>query len=184
MKSLFIIIVIIASLYLVFQQKGFEKISHFFPQQQIENEAQVLLTAVNKTVTSNVNKELTLQLTKFKEELTAQKNARIDDLARQVSTLEQKLDEQQIMQQPLLTSEVDNLVVKSSVVESSTVNSSPIVNSVTSFPIEAEFAKMQFAGGEPLSAAQINKQQTIKRQASLQDIAERMNKTSLHALTQ
>ena len=172
MKILFIITVIIAAIYLFIQQKGLEKISQYLPSQQIEQNAQTLLSTINQQVTNKVNKELTAQLEQFKKELLTQKDARIEALAKKVVDLESKLDEQQ-----------KQYVATQALSDSSTLT--------TEFPREPEFAKVQYltnkqsieSGTAIVAGAHSAKQTAIKRQANLQDIADRMNKTSLLALT-
>ncbi|WP_057831420.1 hypothetical protein [Colwellia sp. TT2012] len=168
MKILFTITVLIAGIYLFIQQKGLEKLNKFLPQHQIEQATETLL--------ANVSKNVDQQLEQFKNKVLNKKDERINELENQLQNLQTQFlakagkEKTQLIQQkerpqdfpPEQTfSATQYLAAESSMHLPSTL-SSP-----TAQPSDKEFYK----------------QRAIKRQANLQDIAERMNKTSLLALT-
>ena len=182
MKTLFAVTVLIAGIYLFIQQSGLEKLKQYLPQNQIEQNAESLLVKVSQNVSATVNKSVDQKIVQLKHEILALKSKKISALEKQLARLE----------------------AKHMAKEDSEINTA----SLQKFETEQTFATAQFVGDKTLTANAIpphsmdnnltdtssigtssinnnsEKQKAIKRQANLQDIADRMNKTSLLALTQ
>jgi len=185
MKILFSIAVLVAVIYLFMPQNAVEKLSSFLPKQQIEQAAETVLSDVDQ------------RLEQFKSELLIKQNNRITNLENQLATLQEQFDVQEdkinlaIMQnkeQVLLTKQLtvqtQNIASETILTETTTepqllasANSHIESNTSTKINTDTEIDNTDIA--VEVSA----KQQAIKRQAYLQDLAERMNRTSLHALT-
>lgn len=181
MKILFAITVFAAGIYLFIQQEGLDKISQYLPQYQIKQNAEQLLADVNKRVSKSVDENVDEKIKQFKVELLAKKELRINELEKQVANLQTQFSSYQSQQ-----------------VNAKKVSESQLHNAMTNAPqdflTEPTFAPTQYLSSEQpatelsesISAGIIKanpKQKAIKRQANLQDIADRMNKTSLLALT-
>jgi len=181
MKILFALTVFTASIYLFIQQKGLEKLSQYLPQHQIEQNAETLLASVNQNVSENINHSLDEKLKQFKIKLANQKEHRINELEKQLADLQGKFDKRE--------SQVTNINHENTSQENIPLNET-IEPTQQNFSSEPAFAKTQYlSGGSSTTETSMNfdnseKQKVIRRQANLQDIAERMNKTSLLALTQ
>lgn len=189
MKTLFTITVLIAGIYLFIQQEGFDKLSKYLPQYQIDKSAETLLTSVNKNVDTQVDKKVAQKFEQLKKSLLTEKNARIntlekklEDLQAQFTTQQSPHKNQQLSQNLPISLQKDNVVQEK--VPSLKLDASTTQN----FPSEPALAKTQYLTDKlhvtaPLEEKNTTKQKAIKRQANLQDIAARMNKTSLLALT-
>jgi hypothetical protein len=165
MKILFTIIVLIAGVYLILPKDEFKKLAQYLPQNQIEQAAETVLSDVDK------------KLEQFKTKLSMDKNSRISQLEQQLATLQTQIVAQQ---------EKDKLA--------DIQDNEPTIQQL---PVEQPLAQNQYATDKPLSInpkklaanntdlsiKESDKQRAIKRQAYLQDLVERMNKTSLLTLT-
>lgn len=165
MKFLFAIIVIIASVYLILPKDELKKLALFLPQNQIEQAAETVLSDVDK------------KLEQFKVKLLMNKDSRISHLEKQLATLQTQFAAQEEK-------------YKSAEVKYNE-------QAIQQLPVEQSLAQNQYTPSEPLStdpkelvannidlsSKESDKQRAIKRQAYLQDLVERMNKTSLLTLT-
>ncbi len=165
MKILFAIIVLIAGVYLIFPKDELKKLAQFLPQHQIEQAAETVLSDVDQ------------KLEQFKAKLLLDKDSRISQLEKQLTTLQAQFVAQEEKYK------LANIQ-----------NNEPAHQRL---PVEQPFAQVQYATTEPLSTPpkqlvannidssikETDKQRAIKRQAYLQDLVERMNKTSLLTLT-
>ncbi|MCJ8293948.1 MAG: hypothetical protein MJK15_06030 [Colwellia sp.] len=165
MKVLFAIIVLIASAYLILPKDALNKLTLFLPQNQIEKAAETVLSDVDK------------KLEQFKIELSSKKDIRIKKLEDQLTTLKTQFIAQE---KKFYLAEIQR-------------NEQVLQQ----FPVEKTPAKNQYAAAEALTThpkqpltdnidnviEETDKQRTIKRQAYLQDLVDRMNKTSLLTLT-
>jgi len=154
MKILFTLIVLIASLYLLVPKVELQKLTLFLPQNQIEQAAETVLSDVDK------------KLEQFKTKLLMNKDSRITQLEKQLATLQDKLVAQE-EQYKLADSQNNEQAQQYLLVEQ------PLLTN----------AKEPFVNNTNLSIEESDKQRAIKRQAYLQDLVERMNKTSLLTLT-
>jgi hypothetical protein len=160
MKILFIVTVIIASSYLFIQQDGLEKLNQYLPQYKIEQSAAALLTTVDESVDQ--------KLERFKTELLNKKDHRINELEKQLVSLQAKFTAKTEQEN------TQRMLVEQNIAQTQYINND-------SLPISGYEKK---EASEEAVIANSSKQKAIKRQANLQDIADRMNKTSLLALTQ
>jgi len=206
MKALFGITVLIAGIYLFIQQEGFDKLKTYLPQHQIDKSAETLLASVNQNVTKNVtntvtksiNQSVDQKLEQFKKTLLTEKDEQINALEKQLASLQAQFAEKATQQAGSALAKV--------ALEKTAQESAPAlqVNEHNSqdFPSEPAFAKTQYLNSgssatnlamatssasnideKETSKQDVIRQKAIKRQANLQDIAARMNKTSLLALT-
>jgi len=190
MKTLFAVTVFIAGIYLFIQQEGLEKLKQYLPNNDVEHSAELLLANVNKHVSKKVNLNVEQKLEQFKSSMLTAKDERIDALEKQLASLQTQLTKNTNVQ----TNTETNNTEESGIEQIKSIS--------TSFPKESVFAKTQYLTGDSsatdLSFAQtptINianksmanknteKEKAMKRQANLQDIAARMHKTSLLALS-
>jgi len=176
MKILFTITVIAAGIYLFIQQQGLDKLSQYLPQHQIEQNAERLITDVSQQVHKTVSQEVDEKIKLFKSELINKKDERINELEQQLTRLQMQFTA--LESQKHKTDEVNQASHQDSVSQQQV------------FLTEPAFAQTQYLSGEgkansflPKVEIATDKQKAIKRQANLQDIADRMNKTSLLALT-
>jgi hypothetical protein len=198
MRALFTITVLIAGIYLFVQQEDFDKLSQYLPQNKIDKNAETLLTQINKSVdkkvSENVDKSVAQKLEQFKRTLSTEKDRRINALEEKLASLQAQLTDK--------ASQQSDITQKAPAMQSLNSNATNVADQLVTdnFPSEPAFAKTQYlAGGSSVTNAsltaslenstaniehkEVNKQKIIKRQANLQDIATRMNKTSLLALT-
>ncbi len=180
MKVLFTIMVLIAGIYLILPKEHLEKLALFLPKNQIEKAAQVVLTDVDK------------KLEIFKAEHLLQKNSRINKLEKQLAKLQAqviaqdekyKLSEIKHNEQVLqwLAAE-KRLTVEKTLAQNEYASAEPsfthakqlVANKVELSPKQTDIV---------LLAKPTDKEKAVKRQAYLQDLVERMNKTSLLTLT-
>jgi len=190
MKTLFAVTVFIAGIYLFIQQEGLEKLKQYLPNNDVEHSAELLLANVNKHVSKKVNLNVEQKLEQFKSSMLTAKDERIDALEKQLASLQTQLTKNTNVQ----TNTETNNTEESGIEQIKSIS--------TSLPKESVFAKTQYLTGDSsatdLSFAQtptINianksmanknteKEKAMKRQANLQDIAARMHKTSLLALS-
>ena len=176
MKALFALTVLIAGFYLFMQQEGLERLKQYLPQTSIEQNAQSLLTSVNNNVSKKVNDSVDKKLAQFKSSLLAEKDNRINALEKQLVSLQTQFKNKESMQTKITKQAPSSVKPTLAIPKSETQD----------FPIEPAFAKTQYLTGEsPVNEKNnLDKKSAMKRQANLQDIAARMNKTSLLALTQ
>ncbi len=188
MKTLFAVTVFVAGIYLFIQQEGLEKLKQYLPQNNIEQSAEKLLANVNQSVNKNVNQHVDEKLEQFKNVLLTEKDTRIDALEKKLLALQSQFNKQVSQQANIEHKKIAQEKAK----QIKQSEPTPI-----HFPAEPVFAKTQYLAGESSAAdlsftsnsiinieeANTPKQKAIKRQANLQDIAARMNKTSLLALS-
>jgi len=169
MKILFAIVVIIAGVYLILPKNEFKKLALFLPQNQMEQAAERVLNDVDQ------------KLEQFKAKLLMSKDTRISQLEKQLVTLQTEFVAQQ---EKYKIAEIQ-------------YNKQSQQLPVEQLPVEQLLAQNQYATKEALSThpkpivannndfsiKESDKQRAIKRQAYLQDLVERMNKTSLLTLT-
>jgi predicted RNA-binding protein Jag len=154
MKILFTLIVLIASVYLLAPKDVLQKLTLFLPQNQIEQAAETVLSDVDK------------KLEQFKAKLLGSKDSRITQLEKQLSTLQAQLVAQE--EKYKLADSQNNEQAQQPL---------PVAQ-----PLLTQ-AKALVTDNTNLSIEESDKQRAIKRQAYLQDLVERMNKTSLLTLT-
>jgi predicted RNA-binding protein Jag len=154
MKILFTLIVLIASVYLLAPKDVLQKLTLFLPQNQIEQAAETVLSDVDK------------KLEQFKAKLLGSKDSRITQLEKQLSTLQAQLVAQE--EKYKLADSQNNEKAQQPL---------PVAQ-----PLLTQ-AKALVTNNTNLSIEESDKQRAIKRQAYLQDLVERMNKTSLLTLT-
>ena len=161
MKTLFAITVLIAGIYLFIQQKGLDKLNEFLPKYQIEQATETLL--------ANISKNVDQKLEQFKNKVLNKKDERINELEKQLKHLQAQFiakEEKEKIQLQDFPPEHAFAATQYPAAESS-IHLPSTLSSPTAKPTDKDF----------------HKQRAIKRQSNLQDIAERMNKTSLLALT-
>jgi predicted RNA-binding protein Jag len=154
MKILFTLIVLIASVYLLAPKDVLQKLTLFLPQNQIEQAAETVLSDVDK------------KLEQFKAKLLGSKDSRITQLEKQLATLQAQLVAQE--EKYKLADSQNNEQAQQPL---------PVAQ-----PLLTQ-AKALVTNNTNLSIEESDKQRAIKRQAYLQDLVERMNKTSLLTLT-
>lgn len=154
MKILFTLIVLIASVYLLAPKDVLQKLTLFLPQNQIEQAAETVLSDVDK------------KLEQFKAKLLGSKDSRITQLEKQLATLQAQLVAQE--EKYKLADSQNNEQAQQPL---------PVAQ-----PLLTQ-AKALVTDNTNLSIEESDKQRAIKRQAYLQDLVERMNKTSLLTLT-
>lgn len=159
MKILFAIVVLIAASYLILPKDKLKELSLFLPKNQIEQAADTLLTDVDQ------------KLEQFKIKLLMNKDTRITQLEKQLATLQAQFIAQE--EKIKLTS----IQSKEQAAQPLPVKHLPVKNSLSTPP------KQLTASNIDLSIKESDKQRAINRQAYLQDLVERMNKTSLLTLT-
>jgi len=177
MKILFSIAVLVAVIYLFLPQNSLEKLSSFMPKQQIEQAAETVLNDVDQ------------RLEQFKSELLIKQNNRITSLEQQLSTLQEQFDVQEDkINLAIMQNKEQVLLTKQLTVQTQKIASETILTETTTEPQLLASASTKINTDTEIDNTDIAvevsaKQQAIKRQAYLQDLAERMNRTSLHALT-
>jgi predicted RNA-binding protein Jag len=154
MKILFTLIVLIASVYLLAPKDVLQKLTLFLPQNQIEQAAETVLSDVDK------------KLEQFKAKLLGSKDSRITQLEKQLATLQAQLVAQE--EKYKLADSQNNEKAQQPL---------PVAQLLLTQ------AKALVTNNTNLSIEESDKQRAIKRQAYLQDLVERMNKTSLLTLT-
>jgi predicted RNA-binding protein Jag len=154
MKILFTLIVLIASVYLLVPKDELQKLTLFLPQNQIEQAAETVLSDVDK------------KLEQFKAKLLGSKDSRITQLEKQLARLQAQLVAQE--EKYKLADSQNNEQAQQPL---------PVAQ-----PLLTQ-AKALVTNNTKLSIEESDKQRAIKRQAYLQDLVERMNKTSLLTLT-
>lgn len=159
MKILFAIVVLIAASYLILPKDKLKELSLFLPKNQIEQAADTLLTDVDQ------------KLEQFKIKLLMNKDTRITQLEKQLATLQAQL----IAQEEKI--KLASIQSKDQAAQPLPVKSLPVKESLSTPP------KQLTASNIDLSIKESDKQRAINRQAYLQDLVERMNKTSLLTLT-
>jgi hypothetical protein len=166
MKTLFSIAVLVAVIYLFLPKDALEKLSTFMPKQQIEQAAETVLSDVDQ------------RLEQFKSELLIKQNNRITKLEEQITNLQDKLHTQaEQIKLAVIENKEQALLAKQSTEQTQNVASEIISTETTTEP------QLLASASTDIAVEESAKQQAIKRQAYLQDLAERMNRTSLHALT-
>ncbi|MFT7005660.1 MAG: mevalonate kinase [Colwellia sp.] len=154
MKILFTLIVLMASVYLLVPKDELQKLTLFLPQNQIEQAAETVLSDVDK------------KLEQFKAKLLSNKDSRITQLETQLATLQAQLVAQE--EKYKLADSQNNEQAQQEL---------PVAQPLLTH------AKALVTNDTKLSIQESDKQRAIKRQAYLQDLVERMNKTSLLTLT-
>ena len=191
MKTLFAITVLIAGIYLFVQQEGLDKLSQYLPQNQIDKSAETLLTNVNQNVAKQVDKQVDEKIELFKSSLLIEKNTQINTLEKKIEDLQAQfitLQSQQLSKNALLknTEQEETHALKSDESPEQHFTSEPALAETQYLTDESSITALLpvTISTERSEEKKTIKQQAIKRQANLQDIAERMNQTSLLALTQ
>lgn len=159
MKILFAIAVLIAASYLILPKDKLKELSLFLPKNQIEQAADTLLTDVDQ------------KLEQFKIKLLMNKDTRITQLEKQLATLQAQF----IAQKEKI--KLASIQLKEQAAQPLPVKYLPVKESLSTPP------KQLTASNIDLSIKESDKQRAINRQAYLQDLVERMNKTSLLTLT-
>ena len=165
MKALFIMLVLMAVAYLLVPKSAVDS----------EQAASALLANVDE------------KLDKFRQGLIAKQEQRIDELTKKISELENKIDANELFvskrNRDKEKSVSDDNVTTSSFNHNSTLVHAPALKP-DGFSVEQSFDHSnEYINGESNEVVQIQKKQRINRQASLQTIADRMNRTSLLAIT-
>jgi len=171
MKTIFSLAVLIAVIYLFLPQNTLEKLSAFMPKQQIEQAAEAVLSDVD------------LKLEQFKSKLLITQNNRITDLEKQLASLQEQLQIQADKIALVTTRKKEQIVfTKQTTMQTPPITGEMISANTATVPKFITIASTEIEGNE-IALEKSAKQQAINRQAYLQDLAERMNKTSLHTLT-
>jgi hypothetical protein len=177
MKILFTIVVLIAGVYLILPKDELKKLSSFLPQNQIEQAAGVVLSDVDQ------------KLEQFKVKFLVDKNSRISELEKKLTTLQtQLITQKEQLAELQINKQVYEQASKQFPVEYSLVEQSPTPQvlaqnqTVIEEPLST-YSKKVVTKNSDHSIKESDKQEAIKRQAYLQDLVERMNKTSLITLT-
>ena len=165
MKILFTLVVLIAGVYLILPKDQLKKLALFLPQNQIEQAAETVLSDVDQ------------KLEQFKTKHLMNKDSRISQLEKQLATLQAqfvaqeekyKLADIEHKAQALQLLSAEKLLAKNQYVSAEPLSTQP---------------KQPVANHIDSSIKETDKQRAIKRQAYLQDLVARMNKTSLLTLT-
>jgi hypothetical protein len=187
MKILFIATVLMAAGYLFLPSD----LTQLLPQTKIEQTAETLLIKVDQ------------KLDHLKNEISAEQQQKIDQLTQNVATLTKKLHEQTV---ELKKVNEQNVLLAQHKSKDQNQNDNEVNTATAEFTIDQQdYAQTQYLAknnaigkshaetshvkisrdnANPISANTLtNKQLRITRQAKLQDIADRMNNTSLMALT-
>jgi hypothetical protein len=191
MKTLFILIVISASVYLLLPEKSVANIfnsltdnfSKHLPQTKIENAAEKLLAQVDN------------KLKIFEKSIDTAQKTKISALENEILALKkaQKVTINKHLEQGInvKSENKDDRLAKSSqsgsrvVVADSNVKVSPM-NKIINEPKDTQrkaAIEQKALSAQKIMTAKNEKKWQLQRQASLQDIAQRMNETSLQALT-
>jgi len=179
MKTLFILIVLIAIAYLAMPPVTIDKFKTYLPQQKIEQAAQSLLTNVDT------------KLNDFKQTLSKRQENRISVLEEKIALLERKISPNNTSLHTLAQSKkksANNTV--SSPMEQLALNARKIENTEQLGNSHNYDELLSKANAKTALAANVLVKNTaesnkisMNRQTLLQELAERMNKASLHALT-
>ena len=174
MKTLFIVLVLMAAAYLLVPKSTFDSMSKLLPSQKIEQAASTLL--------SNVDKKLEA----FKQNLTAEREQQVSNLENKIAQLEQKVAAMESLQPD--DNEGEKAANKNEMLNTSTsidinLADKPALQFDENVAIQASERLQPYENNEPIETTQIDNEKIINRKAALQDIAERMNRTSLMALT-
>lgn len=211
MKILFTLTVIIAGVYLFIQQEGIDKLSQYLPQHQIDKSAETLLANVNKNVNEQVEKNVEEKFEQYKNTIISEKNEHIQILEKKLEALQTQFSAAQLSATQLSAAQLQpsskiaeqeraeqEKTASLTFDQSTSDESAPNKATIQKLSSEPKLAKTQYLSGESsvytdtskhntnkhnANKHSANKQKAIKRQANLQDIAARMNKTSLLALT-
>lgn len=174
MKTLFIILVLMAAAYLLVPKSTFDSMSTFLPSQKIEQAAKALL--------SNVDEKLDV----FKQNLTAEHEQQLSDFENKIAQLEKKVAAMELLQsvddkgeEVLSENEMPTAVAS---LDTTLAHKPELQSDINAIEKTSKVSSL-YKTDEPIVRKEANKAQIINRQASLQDIAERMNRTSLMALT-
>lgn len=168
MKILFTIAVLIAGVYLFLPQSELKKLALFLPQNQIKQAAETVLSDVDQ------------KLEQFKVKLLLNKDSRINELEKQIASLQKKINLQEEKYNSF-TLQNDTKILPALPVEKSLAKTQYIAKALPQ--VQRDVPQNFAPSNTDMSTNNADKQQAMKRQAYLQDLAERMNKTSLTALT-
>jgi hypothetical protein len=185
MKTLFILIVISASVYLLLPDKSVgnmlnsltENFSKHLPQNKIENAAEKLLAQVDNKLKS------------FETSINTAQKTKISALENEILALKkvQQLTIKKNMAQDVnVNSEnKDDRLAKSSQLGSRALvaKANVKVSPMKTIRDESKRNQSKALSAQKVMTAKNAKKWQLQRQASLQDIAQRMNETSLQALT-
>lgn len=174
MKILFTISVLVAGIYLFLPNDTWEQIKQYLPQHKIEKAAENLLNNVDD------------KLEQFKTELLQTKDHRINELEQQLATLQaqfiaKEVQDKSLKEQHTLTSNEKGVVAFE--VQTSPLAQTQYISSEPKVTLSDIGSQQQNLSNSDVMIKHVDKQKVIKIQASLQDIAQRMNETSLLALT-
>jgi hypothetical protein len=187
MKTLFISIVLMAIAYLAMPQVAIDKFKAYLPQQKVEQAAGNLLADVDTKLDS------------FKQTLSKRQESRISVLEEKIAIVERKLSQSSTFVNALAHSKnssdqkiasvldeqfaaVPKLASKQQLGKSYNYDellSKANAKTALAANYDANYTLITQSGNKALES----KKQRMDRQAFLQELAERMNKTSLLALT-
>lgn len=174
MRTLFIIVVLMAAAYLLVPKSTLDSMSTFLPSQKIEQAASALLV--------NVDEKLEV----FKQNISEEHQQKLSDFEKKIAHLEKKVAAMASLQSTdnrreaiVSENESSHTVVS---IDTALAQKTVLLPDNGAIEQTATFSDV-YKNEEPIGSDKIDKARIINRQASLQDIAERMNRTSLMALT-
>ncbi len=182
MKILFTIAVLIAGVYLFLPQNKLNKFAFFLPQHQIEQATDTVLSDVDQ------------KLEQFKSKFVTSKNSRMSELEKQLASLKTKVIAQEEKykllvlenkKQALLAQKVSAQTLPEQILpaQKKAAPTQYITSKPSSTNINTNGPQPLISANSSIGIEMSDKEQAIFMQAYLQDLAERMDQTSLLSLT-